>query len=208
MLQPVKCFTAVAVGVAAVLILCSCASGRPARDGALAEFETIARKYGLEDVRVAPPDVQPLVIQTPKDLGRIMRQFVHSGSETRASRTNMVSSTESDFLPTSTLIEDMYEVHRWIKYSNIFPCYFNLWANVWVAGSGSFWEITDVYEWVDLTGMTLCYSLSRSYSYHRISSDRQSAYIVGGGTIDWYFIFRGVLKVYSDDVRLSHTFRI
>jgi len=106
------------------------------------------------------------------------------------------------------LVETYLSFHYSMKVNPILGTRFNLWADVWVAGSGSFWEITDAYEWVGLTGISYCHDLSSEWHYHRIASDRRSIMVAGGAILDTYLLVKGVLKIYSEPVAISFTYRL
>jgi hypothetical protein len=88
------------------------------------------------------------------------------------------------------------------------PELFNLWADVWVAGSGSFWEITDASEWIGLTGFTLIHDLSSEWHYHQIALDRRSITVAGGAMLDTYLLVKGVFKVYSEPISIRFTYKL
>ena len=157
------------------------------------EWRSVFSKFNLQSVSVLPPGVQPLRVSSPTELADIIQRLESASQgyqhfvvvwtprlgKSRAGGSHFAAITKTDATETYVPLHKQ-ELIDWVC-----RVYFNLWADVWVAGSGSFWEITDVYQWVGLTGMTTFYDLSSEYSYHHISSDSQSVYILGRATVNY-----------------------
>lgn len=157
-------------------------------------------RHGLRTIQAPPAGVTPLEFEELGELLRYIRAIKSRGS------VDLVVEDPSRSMLLFELTETCVHLHktkRWIP----FPT-FNLWADVWIAGSGSFWEITDVHERVGLTGITTFADLTDAWTYHRISTDRQSATIRGGGVVNHYLVFKGVFKLYSQPVSLSISYRL
>jgi len=174
------------------------------------EWQAVLSEFNLRPAASIPVGIHPLQINSPEELSMFIQRLQ------RASRgchsfvvtwnPNLRKSGTASLHLEST--ETYVPLHKQECIDWVYHVFLNLWANVWVAGSGSFWEITDVNQWVGLTGVTAFYSLSDVYSYHHIYSDRQSVYIYGRSTVDYYLFIKGLLKIYSFPVSLSITFNI
>jgi len=157
-------------------------------------WEEVFARYGMRTVDTVPVGVTPLQIDSPAELARLIQHVAVRGGR------STVETLGAPLLAYG-LTESCVHLHAtksWVP----FPT-FNLWAEVWIAGSGSFWEIRDVYEWVGLTGITIIADLTDTWTYHRIATDRQSVTIRGGGVVNHYFIIKSILKVYSQPVELT-----
>lgn len=168
------------------------------------EWQAVCKAYGLRTVTYLPAGVKPLAVDTPQQLRNLLQATADLLSGTR---TSFVVETHSD-LHTLSLTETYVSLHKSKIIDSIMRTRFNLWADVWVAGSGSFWEITDVAEWVGLSGFTLWWSLSNPWHYHHISSNKQRVTIRGGGTANQYLLIQGIIKIYSFPVSLKINYRI
>lgn len=166
------------------------------------EWEAIFAQYGIRTADVVPAGITPLRVDTPAQL----RQVIHNAMPHRMGRLDMETESVSPGLLAYGVTETSVRLHVWYNFVP-YPT-FNLWANVRVAGSGSFWEITDVNEWVGLTGITISEDLTDAYTFHNIAADRQSVYIEGGGIVNHYLLIRGILKIYSSPISLWKNYRI
>lgn len=173
------------------------------------EWEAVLSEFNLRPAASLPVGIHPLQISSPEEVSMFIQQLQ------RASRgchsfvvtwnPNLRQSGTASFLE---LTETHVPLRKQECIDWVYHVFFNVWADVWVAGSGSFWQITDVNQWVGLTGVTAFYSLSDVYSYHHIYSDRQSVYIYGRRTVNYYLSIKGLLKPYSFPVSLSITFNL
>jgi hypothetical protein len=190
--------------VAAVVVLASLAipalAAQSDRHGT-SDWDVIFAQYDIRAVDAAPAGITPLEIDTPAELRRFMRQIASHGT----SRLEMENASPA--LLAYGVTESCVSLH---VYDSLVPWLkFNLWADVWVVGSGSFWEISDdVFEWVGLTGMTALESLSNEWHYHVISSDRRKVTIRGGAILDHWLYIKGLIRVYSEPVSLTMTYAL
>ncbi len=77
--------------------------------------------------------------------------------------------------------------------------YFNLDAIMWIGVAGSF-------HWIDhlsavrvyLSGFHPWVSLDDTWTDSLIESDRQYAWVMGGGTLNYYLFYKGILIYYSE----------
>lgn len=175
------------------------------------KWDEVIAQFNLRPVAELPPGIHPLEVSSPAkfvDLIQQLRRISQRRQSFVITWSPSLRESETDRLLTKA-IETYVPLHKQECIDWVYHVFFNLWANVWVAGSGSFWEITDAHQWVGLTGsVTTFYSLSDEYSYHHISSDRQSVYIYGRATVDYYLFIKGLIKIYSFPVSLSITFNI
>ena len=149
----------------------------------------ICAEFGVVDVDSIPAGITPIKISSTGQL----KHFLHgirTNSGPRPTRTSDVLLTEGESC--ESLIETYVLTHASNCINPLVRTYFNLWGEIWIAGSGSFWQITDAYEWVGLTGPTYYVSLSNTWHHTYISSDRTIATIRGGGILDLYFVFESV----------------
>jgi hypothetical protein len=184
------------------LALFSCFAIPAIASQAADEWDAIFAQYGIRTAGVVPAGITPLRVDTPAQLRQVIRHATSHGM----GQLNMETESVSLGLLAYGVTETSVRLHVWYNFVP-YPT-FNLWANVWVAGSGSFWEITDVNEWVGLTGITISEDLADTYTFHRIAADRQSVYIEGGGIVNHYLLIRGIIKIYSSRISLSKTYRI
>jgi len=159
------------------------------------DWDEIFAQYDIRTIAAAPAGITPLDIGTPAELRRFMRQIASHGT----SRLEMESASPA--LLTYGITESCVHLRKTMSWVP-FPT-FNLWADVWIVGSGSFWEIGDVYEWVGLTGITTFADLTDTWTYHRVSTDHQSVTIKGGGIVTHYFVIKNLIKLYSQSVELT-----
>jgi hypothetical protein len=184
--------------VAAVVSLASLAipalAAQSDRHGT-SDWDVIFAQYAIRTIAAAPAGITPLEIDTPAELRQLMRQITSHGT----SRLEM--EIASPALLAYGVTESCVHLRKTMSWVP-FPT-FNLWADVWIVGSGSFWEISDVYEWVGLTGITAFADLTDTWTYHRVSTDHQSVTIKGGGIVTHYFVIKNLIKVYSQSVELT-----
>ena len=186
------------VVVALTLMVIPAVAGAPLAHGTNADA-TLAR-FGVRTIQAPPAGVTPLEFDELSELLRFVRAVKSRGSVDLVVEDPFRSMKSLEITETCVHLR---KTKSWVP----FPT-FNLWADVWIAGSGSFWEITDVHERVGLTGITTFNDLTDTWTYHRISTDRQSATIRGGGVVNHYLVFRGVFKLYSQPVSLSISYRL
>lgn len=84
----------------------------------------------------------------------------------------------------------------------------NLKADVTVYSYGSFRQINSIREWTDHTGTTFSLNWTQTYADDTISSDKQSATVVGGGELDYVIFFQGIGTLYTRAIDLSMTVRV
>jgi len=147
------------------------------------QWQRIIDEFGLETVDQAPPGVTPLVVHSPAQLRRLLaverpRHLVLEITETDLHA--LGASAGGAFATATTYVP----LHAWN--SSQWPIVFHLYAEVWVTGSGSFWEIIDCDDWAEFTGWEAFSETGGEWSRHRIASDRQSIKIEGGGYIKHY----------------------
>jgi hypothetical protein len=159
------------------------------------DWDVIFAQYDIRAVGAAPAGITPLEIDTPAELQQFMRRLASRGT----SRLEVESASPA--LLTYGITESCVHLRKTMSWVP-FPT-FNLWADVWIAGSGSFREIGDVYEWVGLTGITTFADLTDTWTYHRVSANRQSVTIKGGGIVTHYFVIKDLIKLYSQSVELT-----
>jgi hypothetical protein len=164
------------------------------------EWDALLGQYDIRTVDAAPAGITPLEIGTPAELRQFMRHITSHGT----SRLEIESASPA-FL-TYGITESCVSLHTsrsWVP----FPT-FNLWADVWIIGSGSFWEIGDVFEWVGLTGITVFSDLTSEWHYHIVSTDHRSVIIKGGGIVNHYFFIKGLTRLYSQAVSLALSYSL
>jgi hypothetical protein len=190
------------IALVAVLLLAAVSSAAMCRAPVddTTEWQQVLRAFNIRTVEGVPPGIRPLEVQTPAQLRELL--------SLRARESYVV--TESQLGAATSLsygiVESCVSLHTsrsWVP----FPT-FNLWADVWIVGSGSFWEIGDVFEWVGLTGITLFADLTSEWHYHIVSADHQSVIIKGGGTVNHYFLIKGLIRVYSQPVSLTLSYSL
>lgn len=180
------------------------------RDAEIDQFESICCELGLKDVDVLPAGVRPYVLHHPEQVRALVQGFrqQNHGPHGVVRLSSTEEETDLSALLTETFTETFYETETRTCINPITRTYFNLWADIWVVGSGSFWEITSAYERVGLTGLTYFVYLSGEWHYSRISGDRQSVLIRGGATLNYYLVFKTALKLYSEPIDLTDYFRL
>lgn len=80
----------------------------------------------------------------------------------------------------------------------------NLVADITRYREGSFGGIIDVFAFTTFTGFTYGFDWNESYSpRYTISTDGTSTHVWVEGVLDWYLLVDGLLKLYSQPVRLD-----
>jgi hypothetical protein len=168
--------------------------------------DMLCRQLGLRDVESIPPGIEPLVVSTAEELREIVRQTRAILGRSLATPATVAESGLE--LGALSLNEACQSFHYWMTVNPVLGTRFNLWADVWLAGSGSFWEITTAFEWIDLSGFTPIQDLTREWHYHVIASDRQSITVAGGATLNTYLLYKGLFRVYSEPISIRFTYRL
>ena len=97
-----------------------------------------------------------------------------------------------------SIAADVRELHYSYICDLVWRTRFNLWADLYVAASGSFHWIDDVRNVrVGLTGFHPFIRLADTYTDATIYPNPQRAGIEGRGTLEYYLFFQGILTYYS-----------
>ena len=191
--------------VAALLVLSLGILGA-AHDSQGDSSDVLCRQLGLRDAASVPQGIEPLVVRTAEELRAVVRQ-TRAALGRAQTATTPVAESDSE-LGALGVTETYTSFHYWMTVNPIFGTRFNLWADVWLAGSGSFWEITDAFEWVGLSGFTTVQDLSDEWHYHVIASDRRSITVAGGATLNTYLLYKGVFRIYSEPISIRFTYKL
>jgi len=156
------------------------------------EWRAAIVAYGLTVVDRAPVGVRPITVTSLSDLQQAMEAI-------RAPRTQVASDPATDTSLVMTLSGGtICRRYHWAD-SGAFFFSFNLDATVYVSNYGSF-------TWIDhmgnvrvyLSGFHLGAALTDPWTESYIGPDNaQCAWISGGGTIEYYIVFQGILTVWA-----------
>ncbi|NOK61979.1 MAG: hypothetical protein GFH27_549289n327 [Chloroflexi bacterium AL-W] len=153
------------------------------------EYMELYEKYDLISVSEVPDGIVPIVIESPEQLQKLLQNI--------GVQNNVIE--RQPFLPDIPTTDAQTIVQRQCT-ANAGLATFNTWADIvvdFVPGS-SFRAINSANAWVGLTGVTLGFDLTSTYTnvYNRTSSIE----IVGGGIIDVYLVIDGGIKIYSNPI--------
>ena len=162
------------------------------------EWEEVFEEFDLEPVDQVPAGITPLVVTSPGQLRKLL-----SGAAPRRTEFHIKASDLGDLSMLTIgeslgLIETYVELHE--TDSHEWPRIFHLYAKVWLAGSGSFWQITECDERVYFTGWQPIWSGTEGeWSDHHIAWNKQSVEVEGGATFYGYILFPilGEVRVYE-----------
>lgn len=164
------------------------------------DWDVLFARYGVQTASAIPAGVRPLRIDTPAEFRQLLESMTSHGT------CQLVLESENTGLLSYGVTQSCVSLRKTVSWIP-FPT-FNLWADVWIAGSGSFWEIVDVEEWVGLTGITVFADLTDTWHYHIVAADHRSVFIRGGGVVNHYFVIKGLIKVLSEPVALSISYSL
>ena len=171
-----------------------------------AALERACEYYRLHTAVTVPDGIQPVPIESAPELHKAIAEIRHvAGHTSRSQQGGQLLTANLAISPPGTVC---YHTHRQLLISHVCPTYFHLWADVWVETAGQWQEIEYVYEWVGISGCTLIFGISDEWSYHRIAWDCHSVYVRGGATLDYYFLIKGIIKVFSEPISTSYTFSL
>jgi len=165
-----------------------CASGVDSR------LQETLTDLGLEVIDRAPAGVTPLELRSLGELKRFLRRAGTDG----LLLTDQFKPEEYLGATVETVAIDIRELHYSYICNPVWRTRFNLWADVYVASSGSFHWIDDVRSVrVGLSGFHPFMRLADKYTDDYIYPNQQRARIEGGGTLEYYLFLQGVLTYYS-----------
>ena len=158
-------------------------------------------RLGLGVVEEAPAGVVPLEFGSLGELRNFLRGMGQGGilltEELRLGQP-LAGNVESTSASISTTI-DIRSLHYSYICNTLWRTRFNLWADVYVAVSGSFHWIDEVRNVrVGLSGLHPFMRLVDTYEDVYLYPDQQKVRIEGGGTLEYYLILGGFLVYYSD----------
>ena len=151
----------------------------------------IIEKYGLKvvDSEEIPDYIEPIVVKNEEELAKLLDSIENPQS--------IITTNEKD---TSKMIRSSYiydDINAYINYNLLWK--HNLYATVQLTGTkGSIVSVTGITT--SATGFTMGvdYKPDPAASTFRISSDKKTATINGGGTIDYYIFFEGIGTLFSE----------
>jgi len=166
-------------------------------------FQDLITEYNLTVVDKAPNGVLPLKFKTPTELQdfllRVSRQPVAHTTIVENVRRNVPTPKSSGYfvVTRSCSVNIGYILAK-----------FHTWADIRVG-------YYDSYHWIDqvlntrtgLTGLTTGVTLTNAYSY-AYNQSASSVSIKGGGTLNFYLIIGGVIRLYSVPVSCSFTYSV
>lgn len=182
------------------------ATASPAAEHARKQWQEVIDEFGLETVDRAPPGVTPLVVHSPGQLRKFLagRTPEYKVFNFKGLDLHVLDMPEEGGSRTLTTYVPLHAQN-----SSQWPIIFHLYANVWVTGSGSFWEITDCDDWAEFTGWEAFSETGGEWSRHRIAGDRQSIKIDGGGYIKHYiWTPLGKIHVFTYRFNMTINYRI
>ncbi len=168
-------------------------------------FQDLINLYELKPVSVIPDGVTPLRFETPGELQSFLSRM---SNQTRMP----VHSTyvEKEILPNAPILplSTTYAVVTRSCSVNVSLAKFNTWADIRVGYSGSFRWIDSVLNTrTGLTGVTTGFSLSNEYSYP-YNQTATSVSVKGGGIVNAYLVIDGGIRLFSQPVSCSFTYRV
>ena len=173
----------------AVIAAGSCVSGAQA---SLSEQVT---QLGLKIIEEAPAGIMPLEFKSLGELRSFLRRSERSAT---LLEDHSKSRDLTDWAMESTGI-DIRSLHYSYICNPVWRTRFNLWADVYVAASGSFHWIDDVRDVrVGLSGFHPFIRLVNTYTDAYIYPNQQRTRIEGGGTLEYYLFIQGILTYYSE----------
>ena len=154
-------------------------------------------QMGYQIAKDVPAGIEPLTVGSLEDAQKLIRQL-------RSGRGKLEWSDEANH-PTSPLqmataiAIDVRTLHYSYVCNPVWRTRFNLWADVYVAASGSFHWIDEVRNVrVALSGLHPFIQLVDTYTDSYIYPNQQRTRIEGGGTLEYYLFIQGVLVYYSE----------
>jgi len=163
--------------------------------GADAPLEECLTRLGLEVIETAPAGITPLELGSLGELRSFLRRSATDGAllnDRSESRVRLDGTVES-------IAIDIRSLHYSYICNPVWRTRFNLWADVYVAASGSFHWIDDVRGVrVGLSGFHPFMRLVDKYTDAYIYPNQQRTRIEGGGTLEYYLFIQGILTYYSE----------
>ena len=169
--------------------------------GAIEEFE-------LEAIDQAPPGIEPLVVESPAQLGQLLAAI---GQRHKVVHVNAASLPDLDCPTGDVGVESAMFIPLHEHDSSQWPIVFHLYANLpLLQGSLFSWEIVSCDDWAEFTGSALYSETGGEWSEHFISSDGLSAVIDGGGWIKHYIYLwpMGKIHVMTYDFDMTINFSL
>lgn len=153
-------------------------------DHSVRQWEKVLQEFNLEVVDEAPAGVTPLVVGSP---GQLRKLLAGAASSTLVFNVNASDVAGPSALPIGEPLSLTYSyVYLHESDSSQWPIVFHLYAEVELAGSGSFWQINDCEERAYFTGWEMWHETGGEWAHHHIAGDMQSVKIDGGGFIKFY----------------------
>ncbi|MBE0451268.1 MAG: hypothetical protein IBX70_10520 [Clostridia bacterium] len=81
-------------------------------------------------------------------------------------------------------------------------------AAIEIYTSGSFRQINGSTQWTNLEGYTIGLDWTEHYNSSTIQNGGQSIDVSASGTLDYYLIVNGVIKLYSKNMNISLSYRV
>lgn len=88
---------------------------------------------------------------------------------------------------------------------NLYTCKISLYANYGTSGNSNTGTITYISPYTTMTGLTVGLDWTESNADYNISSNQKDAYIFANGTLNYYLLIEGLIKIGSDRVSLGRT---
>lgn len=194
-----KVMGVIVLGVILIALGSACVGQTDTSVSALgSKWNSIIERYDLTVVSRVPNGVVPLRINTPGELIRLLQSLESASGATVYVKAPAVSILAQ---PEASTAIDVIRFHTSYICDLVWRTRFNLWADIYRGSSGSFHWIDSIRsKRVGLTGFHPFSVLSDTWTSHYIYPDRQKARISGGGILNYYLIFQGILTYYSKPV--------
>ncbi len=166
------------------------------------EYQHLFEHYGIVTVERAPEGIAPIVIKSPAQLRKLIKEL-RSSKRVDVSDRMCIDRVVNEGVLSGRAANGVsyYSVRRECT-QNTGASTFHTWADIHIGVYGSSYAwIDSVNEWVGLTGITLGQDLTNTYHYHYVTAT--TADITGGGTVNVYLLIDGVIRVYSQPVECS-----
>lgn len=158
------------------------------------ELETL----GVKKVSSVPSGIKPIILKNEKEL----LNFINS---LKLEKSNTISEKVIETRDTTDTIE--VSTYQGVGYGN---GKINLFATIHRWRDGSFGAITDVTnKYTSFTGFTYSFDWRESHPpQHTIATDQLSCHVWVNGELDYYFLVSGLLRIYTEPVRLDINYSI